>query len=157
MWYCTWYRVFTQRRFQRLGTFDVQETFLRPGLAGVLGVPVGMFLFGWAARESVPWPVPTLGVVVFCGCSFVVGLGIFIHLPLSYPEYAASLFAANDALRSSFAAGAILFGRPLYVNLGVGKGCSLLGGLSVPLVLGFWYLYRNGATLRKKSKFTVHE
>ncbi|KAJ5428759.1 Major facilitator superfamily domain general substrate transporter [Penicillium cf. griseofulvum] len=128
VWYCTWYRVFIQRRFQRLGTFDVQETFLRPGLVGVLGVPLGMFLFGWAARASVPWPVPTLGVVLFCGCSFVVGLGIFIHLPLSYPEYAASLFAANDALRSSFAAGAVLFGRPLYLNLGVGKGCTLLGG-----------------------------
>ncbi|KXG46470.1 Major facilitator superfamily domain, general substrate transporter [Penicillium griseofulvum] len=156
VWYCIWYRVFVQRRFQRLGTFDVQETFLRPGLVGVLGVPLGMFLFGWAARASVPWPVPTLGVVLFCGCSFVVGLGIFIHLPLSYPEYAASLFAANDALRSAFAAGAVLFGRPLYLNLGVGKGCTLLGGLSIPLVIGFWYLFMYGDKLRKKSKFTVH-
>ncbi|CAI7652374.1 unnamed protein product [Penicillium viridicatum] len=156
-WYCSWYRVFVQRRFERLGTFDVQETFLRPGLVGVLGVPIGMFLFGWSARASVPWPVPTLGVVIFCGCSFVVGLGIFLHLPLSYPEYAASLFAANDALRSSFAAGAVLFGRPLYINLGVGKGCTLLGGLSIPLVVGFWYLFMYGDKLRKKSKFTVHE
>ncbi|KAK4869318.1 hypothetical protein LT330_006318 [Penicillium expansum] len=155
-WYCTWYRVFVQRGFERLDTFDVQETFLRPGLVGVLGVPIGMFLFGWAARASVPWPVPTLGVVIFCGCSFVVGLGIFLHLPLSYPEYAASLFAANDALRSSFAAGAVLFGRPLYLNLGVGKGCTLLGGLSIPLVVGFWYLFMYGDKLRKKSKFTVH-
>lgn len=157
VWYCTWYRLFTEPRFRQLGTFDVQETFLRPGLVGVLGVPAGLFIFGWTARESIPWPVPTLGIVINCLCSFVVGLGIFIHLPLSYPQYAASLFAANDALRSAFAAAAVLFGRPLYLNLGVGRGCSLLGGLSVLGVVGFWYLFLYGERLRKRSKFTVHE
>lgn len=85
----------------------------------------------------------------------MAGLGIFIYLPLSYPQYAASLFAANDALRSSFAAGAILFGRPLYHNLGIGKGSSLLGGLSVLGVAGMWYLFIYGADLRKRSKFTA--
>ncbi|KAL7781793.1 major facilitator superfamily domain-containing protein [Trichoderma afarasin] len=156
VWYCTWYRFFAQKRFDKLGTFDVQESFLRPGLVGVFGVPIGMFLFGWAARESIPWEIPTLGIVIYCGCSFVVGLGIFIHLPCSYTQYSASLFAANDALRSAFASAAILFGRPLYVNLGVGKGCSLLGGLSIFGVIGFWYLFIYGDKLRKRSKFTAH-
>lgn len=156
IWYCSWYRLFVEKRFKSLGTFDTQETFLRPGLVGVFGVPVGMFLFGWAARDSIPWEVPTLGIIVYCGSSFAVGLGLFIYLPLSYPQYAASLFAANDALRSSFAAGAILFGRPLYINMGVEKGCSLLGGLSVLGVVGFWYLFINGEKLRSRSKFTVH-
>ena len=53
------------------------------------------------------------------------------YVPMSYPQYAASLFAGNDFFRSLFAFGAILFGRPMYVNLGVGEGISLLGGLSV--------------------------
>ncbi|QYS95347.1 hypothetical protein H0G86_002641 [Trichoderma simmonsii] len=156
VWYCTWYRFFAEKRFDKLGTFDVQESFLRPGLVGVFGVPIGMFLFGWGARESIPWEIPTLGIVIYCGCSFVVGLGIFIHLPCSYTQYSASLFAANDALRSAFASAAILFGRPLYVNLGVGKGCSLLGGLSIFGVIGFWYLFIYGDKLRKRSKFTAH-
>ncbi len=156
VWYCLWYRLTTEPRFRQLGTFDVQETFLKPGLIGVFGFPIGLFLFGWAARASVPWPVSTLGIVIVCGCSFVVGLGIFIHLPLSYPQYAASLFAANDALRSSFATAAILFGRPLYLNLGIGKGCSLLAAISAIGVAGFWYLYLHGDKLRKRSKFTVH-
>ncbi|OAA73008.1 Major facilitator superfamily domain, general substrate transporter [Akanthomyces lecanii RCEF 1005] len=156
VWYCLWYRLTTEPRFRQLGTFDVQETFLKPGLIGVFGFPIGLFLFGWAARASVPWPVPTLGIVIVCGCSFVVGLGIFIHLPLSYPQYAASLFAANDALRSSFATAAILFGRPLYLNLGIGKGCSLLAAISAIGVAGFWYLYLHGDKLRKRSKFTMH-
>jgi DHA1 family multidrug resistance protein-like MFS transporter len=116
-----------------------------------------MFLFGWGARESIPWEVPTLGIVIYCGFSFVVGSGIFIYLPLGYPHYAASLFAANDALRSSFAAAAILFGRPLYLNLGIGKGCSLLGGLSIVGIIGFWYLFRYGHELRKRSRFTIQQ
>ncbi|KAL2682976.1 hypothetical protein Neosp_007437 [[Neocosmospora] mangrovei] len=155
--YCSWYRIFTEKRFKKLGTFDSPETYLRPGLGGVFGVTAGMFLFGWAARSSIHWVVPTIGIVMYCGCGFVVGIGIFIYLPLSYPQYAASLFAANDAMRSSFAAAAILFGRPLYINMGIAKGCSLLGGLSVFGVIGFWYLFIYGEKLRKKSRFTVHE
>ncbi|KAL6365286.1 hypothetical protein LRP88_01272 [Fusarium phalaenopsidis] len=154
--YCSWYRIFTEKRFKKLGTFDSPETYLRPGLGGVFGVTAGMFLFGWAARSSIHWVVPTIGIVMYCGCGFVVGIGIFIYLPLSYPQYAASLFAANDAMRSSFAAAAILFGRPLYINMGVAKGCTLLGGLSVFGVIGFWYLFVYGEKLRKKSRFTVH-
>ncbi|KAI8717482.1 MFS domain-containing protein [Fusarium sp. LHS14.1] len=155
--YCSWYRIFTEKRFKKLGTFDSPETYLRPGLGGVFGVAAGMFLFGWAARGSIHWVVPTIGIVIYCGCGFVLGIGIFIYLSLSYPQYPASLFAANDAMRSSFAAAAILFGRPLYINMGVAKGCSLLGGLSVFGVIGFWYLFVYGEKLRKKSRFTVHE
>jgi hypothetical protein len=50
---------------------------------------------------------------------------------MSYPQYAASLFAGNDFFRSLFAFGAVLFSRPMYVYLGVGKGISVLGGLAV--------------------------
>lgn len=50
---------------------------------------------------------------------------------MSYPEYAASLFAANDFFRASFAFGSILFSRSMYVNLGVAEGVTLLAGLSV--------------------------
>jgi hypothetical protein len=49
---------------------------------------------------------------------------------MSYPPYAASLFASNDICRSLMAFGAVLYGRPLYENLGIGPGTSLLAGLS---------------------------
>lgn len=74
---------------------------------------------------------------------------------MSYPEYAASLFAGNDFCRSLFAFGAVLFGRPMYVVLGVGKGISVLGGLSVMGIIGMWLLYYYGARLRAKSKFAI--
>lgn len=57
---------------------------------------------------------------------------------MSYPQYAASLFAGNDFCRAMFAFGAVLFGRPMFVNLGIGKGVSLLGGLSVMGIVSFF-------------------
>jgi DHA1 family multidrug resistance protein-like MFS transporter len=50
---------------------------------------------------------------------------------MSYPQYAASLFAGNDFCRSLFAFGAVLFSRPMYDYLGVAKGITVLGGLAV--------------------------
>lgn len=57
--------------------------------------------------------MPTLGVVIFRESSSVIELGTS-----SYSESVPSLFATNDALESSFAAGAVLFGRLLYLNKG---------------------------------------
>jgi DHA1 family multidrug resistance protein-like MFS transporter len=78
-----------------------------------------------------------------------------MYLPLTYPRYAASLFAANDFCRSALAAGSIIFGRPLYENLGIGRGSSILGGLLSGGVIGIWALWYFGAQLRARSKFAT--
>lgn len=78
-----------------------------------------------------------------------------MYLPLTYPQYAASLFAANDLCRSMLAAGAIIFAHPLYANLGIGRGISVLGGLLGGGVVGIWALWYFGAGLRARSKFAV--
>lgn len=51
--------------------------------------------------------------------------------------------------------GAIHFAGPLYGNLGVGKGVSILGGVSVLGVVGMWVLWAKGARLRARSSFAV--
>ena len=38
---------------------------------------------------------------------------IFVYLPMVYPQYAASLFAGNDAARSLIAFAAVMFGKSL--------------------------------------------
>ena len=48
-----------------------------------------------------------------------------------------------------------MFARPLFINLGVGKGVSLLAGLSTMGVIGMFVLYFTGASLRAKSKFAT--
>jgi DHA1 family multidrug resistance protein-like MFS transporter len=96
-----------------------------------------------------------IGITIFTIGIFIVLQCIFVFLPLTYPQYAASLFAGNDFTRSTLACGAIHFSRPLYGNLGVGRGCSLLAGLTCGCVFGIYWLYFYGAQLRAKSKFAA--
>jgi len=51
------------------------------------------------------------------------------------------------------AAGCILFARPLFINLGVAKGVSVLAGLSTLGIFGMVAIYLTGAKLRARSKF----
>ncbi|CAG9939099.1 unnamed protein product [Clonostachys rosea f. rosea IK726] len=132
-----------------------QEERLIPALPASVGPTVGLFLFAWTARASIHWIVPTIGITIYGGTVFVVMQCIFIYIPLSYPMYAASLFAANDFFRSALACGSVLFAHPLFGNLGVARGTSLLGGLSVIGIIGIWLLYFYGAKLRSLSKFAI--
>ncbi|KAH6648043.1 major facilitator superfamily domain-containing protein [Truncatella angustata] len=131
------------------------EAQLIPGLFASIAPPIGLLLFGWAANASVHWIVPTLGIVIYPAGVFVLMQCMFMYIPASYPQYAASLFAASDATRCSFACAAVLFATPLYKNLGIGPGCSLLAGLTILCAFGLYGLYRYGAALRARSKITV--
>jgi len=129
---------------------------LVPALLGVIFLPVGYFMFGWTARHAVHWIVSLIGVTILVAANFLIFQCVFVYLPLSYPKYAASLFAANDLSRSMFAAACILFSRPMFINLGIGGGVSLLAGLSCLGVAGMFYLWRYGGWLRSKSTFAAH-
>jgi DHA1 family multidrug resistance protein-like MFS transporter len=78
---------------------------------------------------------------------FILMQVIFVYLPLTYPQYAASLFAGNDFARSSVAFAAVLFSRPMFLGMGIGSGVSLLVGIFV--------LYIYGEKLRARSRFTI--
>lgn len=137
--------------------WPVQEHHLLPALPASFGPTIGLFLFAWTARASIHWIVPTIGITIYGATVFVVMQCIFVYIPLSYPMYAASLFAANDFFRSALACGSVLFAHPLFGNLGVDKGTTLLAGLSVIGIIGIWLLYFTGAKLRSMSKFAVYE
>lgn len=53
------------------------------------------------------------------------------------------------------AAGSIIYAHPLYVNLGIGRGTSILGGLAAGGVAGVYALWYFGAKLRARSKFAL--
>jgi DHA1 family multidrug resistance protein-like MFS transporter len=143
-------------RIRRFG-FPVQEARLLPALPASFGPFIGLFLFAWTARASIHWIVPTIGITIYGATVFIVMQCIFVYIPLSYPRYAASLFAANDFFRSALACGSVLFAHPLFGNLGVARGVSLLGGLSVIGIVGIWLLYFYGSRLRAMSKFAISE
>ena len=127
------------------------------GVYASIVAPAALFMFGWTSfnAPSIHWIVPTIGIALFVIAVFLVFQVIFIYLALSYPMYSASLFAMNDAVRSCMACGAIHYAFPMFHNLGIGKGVSLLAGLMVMGVIGIWVLYFKGAWLRSKSKFAV--
>lgn len=129
---------------------------LVPALFVCVLLPATMFWWGWTSNSgNVHWIVGLIAVGFFSFSAFILMQCVFIYLPMSYPMYAASLFAANDFFRSAMACGAIEFGRPLYNNLGVGRGISVVAGLCSGCVIGMWALYFFGAKLRAKSKFAV--
>ncbi|RMY09012.1 hypothetical protein D0868_04479 [Hortaea werneckii] len=138
--YLSYFHWYLEPKLKTQGPGPQEERLIPAVLASVLQ-PIGLFLFAWTSRQSIHW------------FWILTALGIFMYLPLSYPRYAASLFAANDFFRSAWAAGAVLYARPLFEGLGIDRGVSLLGGLSCGEVLGVFALYVYGARLRSRSKF----
>ncbi|ELR08614.1 hypothetical protein VC83_02244 [Pseudogymnoascus destructans] len=125
-----------------------QEHNLVPALFACFGPTIGLFIFAWTARPDITWVAPTIGIVLYGASVFVVMQCIFTYVPMSYPQYAASLFTGNDFLRSASACASILYAHPLYKDLGVARGTSLLGGLSVIGIVKFifprYHLFAQG-------------
>ena len=71
----------------------------------------------------------------------------------SYPKYAASVLAGNDLFRSSVGAGFPLFSTAFFKNLGVGRACSVLGGISVAMIPIPFVLHQYGERIRKWSQY----
>ncbi|KAF2437231.1 MFS general substrate transporter [Karstenula rhodostoma CBS 690.94] len=134
---------------------SAQEFRLLPAFIVCFGTPIGLFMFAWLANPSIHWMGTVVGCTLYAVTVYIIMQCIFTYIPMSYPQYAASLFAGNDFFRSLFAFGSVLFSRSMYVDLGVGKGLSLLGGLSVMGIIGMWALYFYGARLRARSKFAI--
>ncbi|KFY20407.1 hypothetical protein V491_03739 [Pseudogymnoascus sp. VKM F-3775] len=152
--YGSWLYFVVTPRTKKVG-MGPQENILLAGLPASFGPPIGLFLFAWTARASIHWIVPTIGITIYAGSVFTVLQCMFLYIPFSYPQYAASLFAANDFFRSALASGSILFAHPLYQNLGIAKGTTLLGGLSAIGIVGMWILFFYGAKLRARSTFAT--
>ncbi|OCL02965.1 MFS general substrate transporter [Glonium stellatum] len=131
------------------------EARLWPGLVATFAIPIGLFIFAWTARKSVHWIVSLVGVAISMLGVFIITQCMFIYLPFTYPKYSGSLFAANGFARSAFAAGAILYARPMFLRLGIPGGVSLLGGLTILCIFGMYTIYFFGANLRRRSKFAV--
>ncbi|KAJ5605316.1 cycloheximide resistance protein [Penicillium lagena] len=133
--------------------FREQEHRLVPAIAGSFLLPIGLFIFAWTANSNIPCAIPLIGVGIFVIGHFWVMQSLFIYLPFSYPKYTASLFAGNSVWRSGVACGSVIFARPLFINMGVNKGVSLLGGLSVIGIFGTTAIYMFGKKLHARSRF----
>lgn len=124
---------------------------LRPALSAVFVFTMSLFAFGkfvsfipaplssselrsetlgWLANNHIHWIAGVIFLTIYSTAIYIILQCLFVYVPMSYPQYAASLFAGNDFCRSAFAFAAVLFSRPMYLRLGIGQGISLLAGLS---------------------------
>jgi DHA1 family multidrug resistance protein-like MFS transporter len=142
-------------KFARLNwQVEPEEYLLLAAIAGVF-IPISLFMFGWTSRHSVHWIVPIIGAGLYMPGIYLLFQSALVYLPVSYPNYVASILAGNDFFRSSVAAGFPLFGRAFFHNLGIGGGSSLLAGLSIVMLPALWALIIYGKRLRSMSKFAV--
>ncbi|BGP14224.1 hypothetical protein JCM10213v2_002167 [Rhodosporidiobolus nylandii] len=160
----------------KLGKPFVPEVRLEIGLMGGLCIPVALLIFGWTGRNaSVHWIWPMIGAgfylpgneslssffplvwtdaFVLFEILYLTFQSILMYIGMSYPAFAASIFAGNDFFRSCFAAPFPLFGVAFFRALGIGGGNTFLAVASL-FTSGFLYLiYLYGGRLRARSKFT---
>ncbi|USP74842.1 benomyl/methotrexate resistance protein [Curvularia clavata] len=139
----------------RVKGYEGPEQRLLPAMLASVVIPIGLFLFGWTSRKSIHWIVPSIGAALISGGMITIINNILLYIALAYPKYSASLFAGNDVVRSTIAFAGIMWSGPLFKNLGVDKGCTLLAGLTIACIFGIWVLYHYGEKLRARSKFAI--
>ncbi|KAK3716829.1 hypothetical protein LTR37_006179 [Vermiconidia calcicola] len=139
----------------RANGLGAPEKRLIPALASSMLLPIGLFIFGWTGNGDIHWIVSVVGILIFTVGVFILMQCVFVYLPMVYPQYAASLFAGNDAARSFIAFAAVMFGHPMYIGMGIGAATSMLGGLTAACVGGIFVLYLYGAKLRARSRFSA--
>jgi len=143
------------RAVEKAGGKPVPEARCPPMFIGGILFAIGLFLFGWTANPSIPWPASVVGCA-FIGAGMNVTFQACINFLVdTYRVYAASATSANTLMRSILAATLPLAGRAMIKNLGVGPSMSLLGGIAV-LALPIPILFiKYGARLRAKSRFAT--
>ncbi|KAB8078591.1 major facilitator superfamily domain-containing protein [Aspergillus leporis] len=119
-----------------------------------LFVPISFFWYSWSVQAKTHWIVPIIGLFPFAfGLIGVFGT-LQAYIIDSYPRYAASGVGALTVTRSLFGALLPLAGPPMYKKLGYGWGNSLLGFVTLFMILLPVLFSRLGATLR--TKFPVN-
>ena len=134
------------------------EKFLKPAMFGSLFLPIGLFIFAWAASLKTHWIAPCVGSFIFCVGSINIFQAIFNYLGRGFYRYIASVFAGNCLMRSWSAAVFPLFVSPMYHNTAikdfpVGPGGSILASVSVLMIAIPFVIYRFGVPLRGRSKY----
>ncbi|MCJ1324732.1 hypothetical protein MMC10_001394 [Thelotrema lepadinum] len=127
------------------------EKRLLAACVGSFFVPICLFWFGWSAGNT-HWIMPIIGSAFFSVAALILFNCVLNYLGDAYPDYAASVLAGNDLLRSGFGAGFPLFANAMYENLGVDWASSTLAFLGIAFIPIPFVLYKYGERLRKISR-----
>lgn len=123
-------------------------------IGGIL-FPISVFWFSWSGEyDSIHWAVPSVAGVFLAVSILLIFVVFFNYIVDTYVTFAASALAANTILRSACAASAPLFTNYMFNGLGVGPAGSIVGGVGALLMPLPFILYKYGAAIRARSKYT---
>ncbi|KAI2789140.1 Major facilitator superfamily multidrug transporter mdrA [Penicillium oxalicum] len=131
------------------------ELRLPPSMVGGVALPIGLFWFAWTNYPSIHWIVPIAAGAPFGFGMVLVFLSVMNYLIDSYTIYAASVLAANSALRSLFGMAFPLFTTYMYHNLGVHWASSIPAFLSLACVPFPFIFWKYGAQVRQRCTYAA--
>ncbi|KAJ6125718.1 hypothetical protein N7523_003338 [Penicillium sp. IBT 18751x] len=131
------------------------EIRLPPSMIGGIALPIGLFWFAWTNAPSVHWMASIAAGAPFGFGMVLIFLSVFNYLIDSYTIYAASVLAANSALRSLFGMAFPLFTTYMYRNLGIHWASSIPAFLSVLCVPLPFIFYKYGAQIRQRCTYAA--
>nr|XP_036579807.1 major facilitator superfamily transporter [Colletotrichum truncatum]KAF6787487.1 major facilitator superfamily transporter [Colletotrichum truncatum] len=127
---------------------------LYPAMIGSLGLPLGLFWFGWTARADISWASPVIAIIPFAWGNMCLFVSTIQYLVDVYQgTTVASAASANSLARYVLAGAFPLFIVQMYQNLGTGWASSLLGFIALALLPVPWAFFKWGRFIRQKSKF----
>ncbi|KAK1990959.1 major facilitator superfamily transporter [Colletotrichum falcatum] len=127
---------------------------LYPAMLGSVGLPLGLFWFGWTAREGVSWASPAVAIMPFAWGNMCLFVSTIQYLLDVYKgTNVASASSANSLARYLLAGAFPLFIVQMYTNLGIGWATSLLGFIALVLMPVPWAFFKFGRAIRQRSTF----
>jgi multidrug resistance protein len=131
------------------------ELRLPPAMIGGVALPIGLFWFAWTNSPSIHWMASVAAGAPFGFGMVLVFLSVFNYLIDSYTIFAASVLAANSALRSLFGMAFPLFTTYMYQNLGIHWASSIPAFLSLLCVPFPFIFYKYGARIRQRCTYAA--
>ncbi|GHJ87320.1 hypothetical protein NliqN6_3722 [Naganishia liquefaciens] len=150
--YFLWHKYWWIPRYDAADGKIAPELRLPPAFVGALCLPICLFPFAWSSGRT-HWMAPVAFSSVFSAGATLLFSPIINYIQDAYPDTAASALAANDFFRSVFGAAMPIVASPLFKNLKVDWGCSLLGFISLVFIPIPIFLYKFGKVARKHSKY----
>ncbi|KAH6874738.1 major facilitator superfamily domain-containing protein [Thelonectria olida] len=127
---------------------------LYPAMIGSIGPPIGLFWFGWTARESISWASPAAAIIVFAWGNLCIFVSAIQYTGDTYHgSLVASAASANGLVRYGFAGVFPLFTLQMYKKLGIDWASSLLGFIALALLPVPWVLFKYGSKIRARSQY----
>ena len=151
------YIIFDDRcRYRKLGETTTPESRLPPAMVGAIALPIGMFGFAWTNFPTIHWSASVILVAPFGFGTVLVVVSILVYLLDAYTIYAASVFAAGAMLRAFVGAAFPLFTAQMYHDIGIHWASSIPAFLILACLPFPFVIYRYGAKIRMRCKYS-HE